>query len=35
MKNEWMKYLEKVKKQNPKKSLKECMTIASKSYKKI
>ena len=32
--NEWIKHLNKVRKQNPKKSLKECMEIAKKSYKK-
>lgn len=33
-KTKWMKHLEEVRKKNPKKSLKECMVIASKSYKK-
>ena len=30
----WMKHLMSVKKQNPKKSLGDCMKIAAKSYKK-
>lgn len=30
----WMKHLMKVKKENPKKPLGECMKIAKKSYKK-
>ena len=30
----WRKHLEKTRKENPKKSLKECMTIAKKTYKK-
>ena len=34
MKNAWMKHLESVRKHNKKKSLKECMKIAKKSYKK-
>jgi Protein of unknown function (DUF2958)/Family of unknown function (DUF6496) len=32
--DKWRKHLEQVRKQNPSKSLKECMTIAKKSYKK-
>jgi len=32
--NEWMKHLNKVRKENPTKSLGECMIIAKKSYKK-
>lgn len=32
--DKWRKHLEQVRKQNPSKSLKECMSIAKKSYKK-
>lgn len=32
--DKWRKHLADVRKQNPSKSLKECMTIAKKSYKK-
>ena len=32
--NSWMIHLNKVRKQNPKKSLAECMIIAKKTYKK-
>jgi hypothetical protein len=32
--DKWRKHLEQVRKQNPAKSLKECMTIAKKSYNK-
>ena len=32
--NDWMKHLGKVRKENKKKSLKECMKIAKKSYKR-
>lgn len=32
--DKWRKHLEQVRKQNPGKSLKECMTIAKNSYKK-
>ena len=31
---EWMKHLLSVKKTNPKKTLTQCMKLASKSYKK-
>ena len=30
----WRKHLEECRKANPKKSLKECMTIAKKTYRK-
>jgi len=30
----WRKHLEKCRRENPKKSLKECMIIAKKTYKK-
>lgn len=33
-KNPWLDHLKKVRKQNPDKSLKECMVIAKKTYKK-
>ncbi len=32
--DKWRSHLEKVRQQNPSKSLKECMVIAKKSYKK-
>lgn len=32
--NDWMKHLNKVRKENPRKSLSECMIIAKKSYKR-
>ena len=32
--DKWRKHLEQVRKQHPGKSLKECMSIAKKSYKK-
>jgi hypothetical protein len=32
--NKWLIHLNKVRKQNPKKSLTECMIIAKRSYKK-
>jgi len=32
--NEWMKHLNKIRKENPGKTLRECMIIAKKSYKK-
>ena len=35
MANKWIEHLKKVKKENPKKSLSECMTLAKKSYKKV
>ena len=34
MANRWMEHLKKVRKQNPNKSLGECMKIAKKSYTK-
>jgi len=34
MYNPWMEHLKKVKKENPNKSLKQCMSIAKLSYKK-
>jgi hypothetical protein len=32
--DKWRKHLEECRKANPKKSLKECMTIAKKTYRK-
>jgi len=32
--NKWMKHLKKVREKNPNKSLKECMKLAKKTYKK-
>jgi hypothetical protein len=32
--DKWRKHLEKVRKENPKKSLKDCMILAKKTYKK-
>lgn len=32
--DKWRKHLEKTRKENPKKNLKECMLIAKKTYKK-
>ena len=34
MANKWIEHLKKVKKENPDKSLKECMKIAKESYEK-